>query len=338
MATEAARLSLEEMLTGEDFVDPLPMSEFAGEFGERELADLLVARQQLRGRPRIPIRSTGMYGRDIARAARGEGARAAGAGLISGAARSRRISDYAKAGLLRQRQEQAAESATNQMQRKLRAKVLETVGGFAEEGLGLLGEAMPGIVDFETRRKAQKAENEALAKKTIENLAQGVDVRGTMLEEALGGISTGLRDPERGLMAPGMTSAGRFGRGIVAGGTQVAAPPHEVVRGDTLGEIAKRYGTTVQALSAMNPAIKDPNLIRVGEEIVVAPGAVGAPRRALYGRPRLDVGGESFWSPSAGRYESLLGPVGPTFGIENIGALGSELDEIQAGLDPVGIF
>lgn len=44
---------------------------------------------------------------------------------------------------------------------------------------------------------------------------------------------------------------------------------HRVVQGDTLWGIAKKYGTTVAQLLERNPQIKNPNLIRVGQEVSV---------------------------------------------------------------------
>jgi len=48
--------------------------------------------------------------------------------------------------------------------------------------------------------------------------------------------------------------------------------PYTVQRGDTLFLIARRFGTTVHAILACNPQIKDPNLIFPGQVICV-PGA-----------------------------------------------------------------
>lgn len=44
---------------------------------------------------------------------------------------------------------------------------------------------------------------------------------------------------------------------------------HRVVKGDTLWALAKRYGLSLAELVALNPQIKNPNLIRVGEEVRV---------------------------------------------------------------------
>lgn len=44
---------------------------------------------------------------------------------------------------------------------------------------------------------------------------------------------------------------------------------HKVVRGDTLWALARTYGRTLEELIALNPQIKNPNLIRVGDEVRV---------------------------------------------------------------------
>ena len=55
------------------------------------------------------------------------------------------------------------------------------------------------------------------------------------------------------------------------GGTQTnsQAASHRVVKGDTLWALSKRYGVTLAELIALNPQLKNPNLIRVGEEVRV---------------------------------------------------------------------
>lgn len=42
---------------------------------------------------------------------------------------------------------------------------------------------------------------------------------------------------------------------------------HKVAQGDTLWSISKRYGITLDELLKKNPQIKNPNLIRVGQEV-----------------------------------------------------------------------
>ena len=44
---------------------------------------------------------------------------------------------------------------------------------------------------------------------------------------------------------------------------------HTVVRGDTLWALAQRYGIGLNELLALNPGIKNPNLIRAGEKVRV---------------------------------------------------------------------
>ena len=44
---------------------------------------------------------------------------------------------------------------------------------------------------------------------------------------------------------------------------------HTVVKGDSLWAIAKAYGTTVEALLELNPSIRNPNLILVGQKVRV---------------------------------------------------------------------
>lgn len=44
---------------------------------------------------------------------------------------------------------------------------------------------------------------------------------------------------------------------------------YQVVKGDTLWELAVRYGLSLAELIALNPQIKNPNLIQVGEEVRV---------------------------------------------------------------------
>jgi spore coat assembly protein SafA len=44
---------------------------------------------------------------------------------------------------------------------------------------------------------------------------------------------------------------------------------HRVVKGDTLWELAKRYGLSLTELIALNPQVKNPNLIYAGQEVRV---------------------------------------------------------------------
>lgn len=57
-----------------------------------------------------------------------------------------------------------------------------------------------------------------------------------------------------------------------AGAVSRSAEPsyHTVVRGDTMWGISRKYGLSLNALIALNPQIKNPNLIYVGQKVRVA--------------------------------------------------------------------
>lgn len=70
----------------------------------------------------------------------------------------------------------------------------------------------------------------------------------------------------------GLASRATQTAGSSAARTAQAAPQasyHRVVRGDTLWALAKRYGLSLSELIALNPQIKNPNLIYVGQEVRV---------------------------------------------------------------------
>ena len=74
------------------------------------------------------------------------------------------------------------------------------------------------------------------------------------------------------------TTPGTTGASSAAKGTA-----HTVVAGDTLGKIAARYGTTVDALAAIN-GIKNKNLIRVGQVIYLTEAAAAVAKLGPAGR------------------------------------------------------
>lgn len=54
----------------------------------------------------------------------------------------------------------------------------------------------------------------------------------------------------------------------------VASTTYTVQAGDTLSAIARRFGTTVEAIVAANN-LTDPDLIQVGQELVIPQGGAG---------------------------------------------------------------
>ncbi|MEW6650512.1 MAG: LysM peptidoglycan-binding domain-containing protein [Chloroflexota bacterium] len=71
----------------------------------------------------------------------------------------------------------------------------------------------------------------------------------------------------------------------VDGTSDPATKVYTVQRGDTLRKIANRFNTTVAALVAANPDIKNPNLISVGQRINLPGGGRGAAVSTIPGDP-----------------------------------------------------
>ena len=73
--------------------------------------------------------------------------------------------------------------------------------------------------------------------------------------------------------AASVQTAGSIGGTGTGTGTSPAAGAstrYRVVQGDTLWGIAQRFGLPLETLVALNPRIKNPNLIRPGDEVRVA--------------------------------------------------------------------
>ena len=67
---------------------------------------------------------------------------------------------------------------------------------------------------------------------------------------------------------------------MAATDTSSSSGSYKVKSGDTLSQIAKRRGTTLKALLAANPSIKNPNAIRVGQKIKMSKPV--AKRKSVY--------------------------------------------------------
>lgn len=85
------------------------------------------------------------------------------------------------------------------------------------------------------------------------------------------------------------TTPGTTGASSAAKGTA-----HTIVAGDTLGKIAARYGTTVDALAAIN-GIKNKNLIRMGQVIYLTEAAAAVAKLARLGV----INSPDYWQQAA---------------------------------------
>lgn len=85
------------------------------------------------------------------------------------------------------------------------------------------------------------------------------------------GSGTGNPGSGDGTSGSGGGSSGG-GAGSSGGGFSAGAVPsyHTVVKGETMWGIARRYGVSLNTLIALNPQIKNPNLIYIGQKVRVA--------------------------------------------------------------------
>lgn len=88
----------------------------------------------------------------------------------------------------------------------------------------------------------------------------------------------------------------------------VTAPVvHRVAAGETLSDIARRYGTTVQSLTAAN-GIADPNRVGVGQSLTIPTGGSGAATAVAAPRTHTVTAGETLGA-IAGRYGVSVGAI-----------------------------
>ncbi len=91
---------------------------------------------------------------------------------------------------------------------------------------------------------------------------------------------------------------------------------YTVQPGDTLSGIASRYGTTYQALAALN-GIADPNLIRAGQKLQLAGVAHAAPSASVQSGRTYTVQPGDTLSGIAARYATTYQHLAAVNGIEN---------------------
>lgn len=99
----------------------------------------------------------------------------------------------------------------------------------------------------------------------------------------------------RGFICPDFAAIAKKLGGTSTGASSAAqGTAHTVVAGDTLGKIAARYGTTVDALAAIN-GIKDKNLIHVGQVIYLTEAAAAVAKLAKLGV----INSPDYWNTAA---------------------------------------
>jgi len=223
-------MTLEEMLTRRDFVASPDTSQYAGEFKERELAELLAGRASLVGPGGGQAISgpTGLYGRALKAAGEREGSRAAAVGALSSRARSLRDKEFAQAAFQQDLEAAAAERAAKEAQHALKMQVLSGVGSVAQEVIGAIP-AIGGLVaDDVEQQAAVRAEDAALRQKTMKQDVLNAEMAANM---ELGRIAAA----ERGLAAEGLQIPG-IGEAPGGGTPRFRIPGYEsILAGPKLG-------------------------------------------------------------------------------------------------------
>ncbi len=95
--------------------------------------------------------------------------------------------------------------------------------------------------------------------------------------------ANGLADPNVIRIGARLTIPASIAPATTAPSPAASASTHTVQAGDTLWQLATRYGTTVDALVALN-SIANPALIRIGESILVPGQATGLVGDTFLGR------------------------------------------------------
>ena len=99
----------------------------------------------------------------------------------------------------------------------------------------------------------------------------------------------------RGFICPDFAAiAKKISAAETPAASQASAIRHTVVAGDTLGKIARKYGTTVEKLAEIN-RIKNPNLIRVGQVIQLTAAAAATAKLARLGV----INSPDYWAEAA---------------------------------------
>lgn len=84
------------------------------------------------------------------------------------------------------------------------------------------------------------------------------------------------------------------------------AGTHRIERGDTLSELAQQYDTTVRALLAANPRIRDPDLIYAGDTLTIPGGGGGGTSAAGGADPTAPTGQAGEPVPQSARAKEAM--------------------------------
>jgi len=167
-----------------------------------------------------------------------------------------------------------------------RARVQDTIKEAAAATGVQTGKAMIAAGERQLDIKRALFANEQAKKEETKDALYGevnpkTGVRGVGFVKQLGGVLDEVGDEVAAGNNPFTGQMKKVAEEVTGGGAPAeaaAAATYDVVRGDTLGEIATQHGTTIEALQAANPdLIRNPNLIKEGWQLKIPGAAAGAP-------------------------------------------------------------
>ena len=171
-------------------------------------------------------------------------------------------------------------------------------------------------LETEAKNKAKAAEKLKDQQNAARRLKESEKKAAALAEKKrLAAISKRKSAGKKGLVALGAAgTAGLTGKALYdlstgKGATARQPKSYSVKSGDSLSMIAKRQGTTLKALLAANPQIKDPNKIRLGQKIKMSAPVKG--RKSVYqGMSKSAMAGMAMPRKSGGPVGTVTGIVG----------------------------
>lgn len=130
------------------------------------------------------------------------------------------------------------------------------------------GDEIAKIATIESEVRSATAKSES----DMKNLRDGIQNALNQVGTEIGAIRTQMTKMEEDMKKrPAAAAGSKAGAGPVATGVKNADGTYTVAAGDTPSKIARKFGTSVDAILSENPGL-EPNRLRVGQKIRLPAG------------------------------------------------------------------